>query len=402
MKQINELRITNTINYIREYFATHGAYPTYRDIKEDCNYSSLSLVYSDINRLKQRGILVENNFKQIQLVEIKEKYNFRYDYPVLIMTNALYNLDRLNEEEKTLLDAQDNYFKGEYELAKRACISLLNNSKDQSVIFGARLTLCWVAIYTGEVEYWREYFRIMISYNSKSVSEKMEKELMAHFLTSILGNNDNCPTWLKEGRFNDLRKEALPLASILYISNTIKDNPSISPYLLEPICSTVFYKKQDLSQVYMDLYLAMIYHYNENDKYLKEHLENAITICLKRNWLTPLAEMKRNLAAVLYPLIEKYDGLIKKIDELNSKLSFGFNKIYDALVGENPVKDLTFREVEIINYTRLGLSNQEIADKLYLSSETIKYYLSSIYLKLGVSGRKELKEFIKKQLMPKY
>ena len=51
------------------------------------------------------------------------------------------------------------------------------------------------------------------------------------------------------------------------------------------------------------------------------------------------------------------------------------------------VEPLTQREREILGLLADGLTNREIADRLYLSSETIKWYNKQIYGKLGVSNR---------------
>jgi len=399
MRPINEKRILATFKYIEDYYALHNACPTYRQIKDECGYSTLSLVPSDIDKLKERGLIIDDAFKRITLVEQKAKSQIRYDYPFLLMTDAFLKQERLNEEEKLLLEAQDNYLKGNYQLANEQALSLIKTSKDQSVNFGARLTLCCAAIYTGNTEPWTTYFKMMITYQSKSISEKMEKELIAHFLTSTLGSRENCPEWLKEGRFYNLRTESIPLAMLLFLAQAIKADPPISPYYLEPLCSSAAINHIEVCQMYMNLYLAVAYHYSGNDKYLDEHLRYAVNICVEHGWLTPLAELKKTLGSVLYPIIEDIDeSLIKKVDELHKTLMEGYDKIHQAFVGDNPLKDLTFREVEVINYIRMDFSTKEIASQLYLSTETIKYYLSSIYSKLNISGRAELKRMLRKYL----
>ena len=115
MRPINETRINSTYNYIKEYFHAHGVCPTYRNILEECNYATLSMVHSDINRLKERGLLANEDFKHIALAEYKKAFVKRYDYPFLIATDASYNIDLLSDEEKTLLEAQDNYLMGNYD-----------------------------------------------------------------------------------------------------------------------------------------------------------------------------------------------------------------------------------------------------------------------------------------------
>ena len=51
------------------------------------------------------------------------------------------------------------------------------------------------------------------------------------------------------------------------------------------------------------------------------------------------------------------------------------------------VEPLTLREREILGLLADGLTNREIADRLYLSHETIKWYNKQLYGKLGVSNR---------------
>jgi LuxR family transcriptional regulator, maltose regulon positive regulatory protein len=51
------------------------------------------------------------------------------------------------------------------------------------------------------------------------------------------------------------------------------------------------------------------------------------------------------------------------------------------------IEELTSRELEILNYISHGLTNQEIARKLFLSPGTVKWHTSNIYGKLGVRGR---------------
>lgn len=55
----------------------------------------------------------------------------------------------------------------------------------------------------------------------------------------------------------------------------------------------------------------------------------------------------------------------------------------------NPLDELTEREREILEYVASGLSNKEIAQKLYLSEKTIKHYMTNILEKLQVRNRVE-------------
>jgi predicted ATPase/DNA-binding CsgD family transcriptional regulator len=53
---------------------------------------------------------------------------------------------------------------------------------------------------------------------------------------------------------------------------------------------------------------------------------------------------------------------------------------------------LSGRELEILGALAEGLSNQEIADKLYIALKTVKWYNTQIFSKLGVTNRQEAVE----------
>jgi NarL family two-component system response regulator YdfI len=50
---------------------------------------------------------------------------------------------------------------------------------------------------------------------------------------------------------------------------------------------------------------------------------------------------------------------------------------------------LTPREIEVLRMMAEGLGNKEIASKLLISDHTVKFHISSIFAKLGVSSRTE-------------
>jgi DNA-binding NarL/FixJ family response regulator len=54
---------------------------------------------------------------------------------------------------------------------------------------------------------------------------------------------------------------------------------------------------------------------------------------------------------------------------------------------------LSDREMDILRLVAEGLSNQEIASRLYVTGQTVKFHLSNIYRKLGVGNRTEASRF---------
>ena len=63
--------------------------------------------------------------------------------------------------------------------------------------------------------------------------------------------------------------------------------------------------------------------------------------------------------------------------------------LFLMLPNQKALKSLSIseRELEVLEYLAKGNSNQEIANKLFISINTVKTHLTSLYQKLEVSRR---------------
>jgi LuxR family transcriptional regulator, maltose regulon positive regulatory protein len=59
------------------------------------------------------------------------------------------------------------------------------------------------------------------------------------------------------------------------------------------------------------------------------------------------------------------------------------------LAGPDELAGLSGRQREVLELLALGASNREIAGRLYISPNTVKFHLREIYSRLGVRNRVE-------------
>lgn len=95
------------------------------------------------------------------------------------------------------------------------------------------------------------------------------------------------------------------------------------------------------------------------------------------------------LIAVVFLVLGVYLGLIAGKKRNVTQIPFTSSKLPFEI-------ELSPREMEVLNLISAGYSNQEIADKLYLSLNTIKTHTNNIYSKLGVNRRTQAIEAARK------
>lgn len=77
----------------------------------------------------------------------------------------------------------------------------------------------------------------------------------------------------------------------------------------------------------------------------------------------------------------------------DGELWFDRHTIHDVLSRQDKKKKdihLTKKETEILNHICTGLTNKEIAQKLYISEQTVKSHCNHLFKKFGVSSRLKL------------
>lgn len=145
-----------------------------------------------------------------------------------------------------------------------------------------------------------------------------------------------------------------------------------------------------LLSVYRNLCLAAAYKSINRIDDATAHYTEAMEIALADELYIPFVELDSWLSDVANRITSKrYAAFIKTIKEKSKNIQHALGP---ALLGDiiRNGDILTKREKEITALIQDGLKNREIAEQLFISENTVKSALKSIFRKLGVNSRKEI------------
>ncbi len=126
---------------------------------------------------------------------------------------------------------------------------------------------------------------------------------------------------------------------------------------------------------------------------------------IRERWLYfSLAIIVVSLLSITLALSSRYKAkrlqLEAEVNEMRTKIKVVLNEDSQALnmdledFNKRLAQPLSEREFEILTHALSNLNNSEIADKVFVSVNTVKYHLKNVYTKLGVHNRKEAVEYV--------
>jgi DNA-binding NarL/FixJ family response regulator len=125
-----------------------------------------------------------------------------------------------------------------------------------------------------------------------------------------------------------------------------------------------------------DLQIMMLTVYEDDDNVFKSILAGANGYVLKK---VPPSEL-------LEAISDLHNGGSPMSDRIARKVVQAFQQMGKS---SEETENLTQRESEILSYVAKGFQDKEVAEKLFLSFETVRTHLRNIYKKLHVRSRTE-------------
>lgn len=122
-----------------------------------------------------------------------------------------------------------------------------------------------------------------------------------------------------------------------------------------------------------------------NIPFHRSRLEHAYSRLLMNLGKDQAAEALRSSATRLFAKLGAKPFLQRCEGSLNNGTDAGFSPRATA---PNPLTD---REHDIARLAADGLTNREIASRLFVSTKTVEFHLSHVFAKLGITGRRELR-----------
>ncbi len=306
--------------------------------------------------------------------------------------------------------AQLAFYRAEFEKAQRFLLKAEGSAKkcgnvmDQICVaeYKARL-----AIHLSDPVMWNQYFTFICGMQNHE--DRVIREVAACIKSKIqmsVGLMSGVPRWIQNGKFGAISDEgryrlvedrvshvAFPLVWLTYTEYLLYDADFYRVINSVDIAAKLYGLDQMmLYDSYLWLYKASAWCEIGDQERTVRYLSEAVKrLAPDRLWMFG-AEFFPTLGENLIPVIEPLGeasirGYRKFSREYPIKL-----EVIRTVMSESVFKEpLTEKEQAVARLAAFGYKNEEIADQLFISPNTVKYHLANIYKKLNIKNRVELK-----------
>lgn len=309
-----------------------------------------------------------------------------------------------NHEARVLFEAEVAYSRGDIDKVYDSANYLLSKHSGFYAVLSAGMLLAMCAIWKGDIDMWRRAKVHIAGAPAKNDIDRDAMQLALSAVDIMIYNVESFPEWFKKGSFEPLHKDAYPAAKVYYAKYLYAFGYSVAmgrvkvegtqglyimsviSYAVEPMISWARVNNTVMSEIYLRLTCAAIYHNCGKDEDAVLHIDRAIELALPDKLYGVLAEYCRALDT----LIERRLSAInteawKEVQKLYKVYNEGWSRLSGSVRGKKILTTLTAKEREVAKLAAFGLGNQEIADKLHMSLSSVKQAVRITMEKSGMS-----------------
>lgn len=309
-----------------------------------------------------------------------------------------------NHEAQVLFEAEVAYSRGNIDKVYESANYLLGKHSGFYAVLSAGMLLAMCAIWKGDINMWRRAKVHISEAPAKSDYDRDAMQLAISAVDIMLYNVENFPEWFKIGCFEPLHRDAYPAAKVYYAkylyavgyavaTGTLKLRGaeglyvmSSVPYTLEPLICWANANNTVMSEIYLRLTCAAVYHNSGNDNDAIRHIDRALSLALPDKFYGLLAEYCRALDTLMEKRLAVIDeNALAEVKKLYKAYNEGWSRLSGTVRGKTILTTLSVKEREVAKLAAFGMSNQEIADKLNLSLPIVKQAIRIVSEKSGLS-----------------
>lgn len=150
-----------------------------------------------------------------------------------------------------------------------------------------------------------------------------------------------------------------------------------------------------IPSIYMHLAAVMDYMSLKQPEQAQSHLLAAWELAQPDDLIEGLGEHHGLLGGMLEAVLKKdWPDDFRRIIAITYRFSSGWRKVHNPVTGHDVADNLTTTEFATAMLAARGWTNQEIADHMGLSLNTVKQYMSATLQKLNIKQRKDLKKYM--------
>lgn len=301
------------------------------------------------------------------------------------------------------MEAEFHFNQGDFENAEISAQKALLKAQsgvDESVAFSAQYFQILIAFMRGDLS----KFVKLINKMHKYMTDKKEYyyihivEICEGCIYAYLDQMDKIPQRLLESDLGSHRVAfpAYPFFNVFYGRMLLIKGEYLKLIgCAEYFISIVSVFNNLLGYIYTYIYLAAAYRKTYRDDEALASLKKALEIAMPDKQYMLFVEN----CDYIEPLLNKIylEGSYKEEIEKILELYKVFKKSKDTMIHQyfaEKKPELTDRELEIACLAAEGKTNKEIGEQLFISVNTVKMVLKSVYAKLGINSRALLKQYL--------